>query len=78
MFPGTALAPMPVELPKQTPLSFPVAADGAGLTVTVTLLLFEQPVAVTVSVSVYIVFVVGVTVGLAAAEVKPTGLETQE
>ena len=52
MLPEIPPAPMAVELPEQIPLSLPVAADGAGLTVTVTLLLFEQPVAVMVSVSV--------------------------
>jgi hypothetical protein len=52
VFPEIDAEPMAVELPKQIPLSLPVAADGAGLTVTVTLLLFEQPVAVVVSVRV--------------------------
>ena len=52
MLPGMVVEPMLVELPKQTPLSIPVAAAGSGLTVTVTLLLFEQPVAVMVSVRV--------------------------
>jgi len=52
VLPGMAVEPMLVELPKQTPLSIPVAAAGSGFTVTFTLLLFEQPVAVIVSVRV--------------------------
>ena len=52
MLPEIAVAPMLVELPRQIPLSFPVSAAGAGLTVTVTSLLFEQPVEVIVSVRV--------------------------
>jgi len=78
VLPVMAAAPMPVELPKQTPLSAPVDAGGNGFTVTITPLLFEQPVAVMVSVSVEVVVVVGDTVGFDKAEVKPTGLDTHE
>jgi len=63
--------------PEQIVWLAPVKADGNGFTVTVTLLLFVQPVDVMVSVREYIVVTAGATVGLAAIEVKPTGLDTQ-
>ena len=77
VFPETAEAPILVLLPKQIALSPPVVAVGNGFTVTMRLLLLVQPVAVIVSVNVYVVVTIGATVGLANAEVNPTGLETQ-
>ena len=77
VLPGTAAAPRVVFAPEQIVLSAPAAAAGKGVTVTITLLLFVQPVAVIVSTTVYVVFTVGLTVGLAAVEVKPTGTDVQ-
>ena len=77
MLPGTAAAPRVVLEPKQIALSAPAAATGRRSTVTATLLLLVQPVAVIVSTTVYVVLTVGLTVGLAAVEVKPAGTEVQ-
>ena len=51
---------------------------GKALTVTVTELVLLQPVALTVSVTVYTVVTVGLTVGLAAAELNPDGDDVHE
>ena len=50
---------------------------GNGLTVITTLFDLLQPVAVIASTTVYVVVTVGLTVGFAAADVKPVGTEVQ-
>lgn len=68
---------MGVLAPRQTALSTPATAAGGGFSVKVTLFVALQPVAVTVSTKVYVVLTSGVTVGLAAVELKPAGDELQ-
>ena len=77
VLPPMAVAPIKVLEPIQIALALPAAAVGNGLTVTTTLCVLIHPVAVVVSTTVYVVFTVGLTEGLAAVEVNPTGTDVQ-
>jgi L-aminopeptidase/D-esterase-like protein len=77
VLPATAVAPMLMDDPVQILVLAMVAAAGKGFTVMVTELDLTQPLAL-VSVTVYVVVTVGLTVGLAAVDVKPAGLLIQE
>ena len=74
----TALAPMPMDSPKQIAALVPALAAGNGLTVTTTSFDAVQPAALIVSTSVYVVVIVGETDGLEEDDVKPEGLEVHE